>query len=102
MKTAIVLAVPRDILENANFMKYIKEAEFCSYSHNTLDLSNLLDDMKMRLMTLEKDMKEKPMTIDALKDKIDETQMETKQLKADFKEFLESVTKTVLEKAMES
>ena len=44
-------------------------------------------------------MKEKDITIYALKDKIDETQKETKQLKADFKEILEIVTKAVLEKA---
>ena len=82
-----------------------KFTEFCSYSHKSKELSiheDQMKDMKTRLETLEKDMKEKDITINALKDKIDETQMETKQLKVDFKEILESVTKAVLEKATES
>ena len=82
-----------------------KFTEFCSYSHKTTEFSvneDLLEDMKSRLETLEKDMKEKDITINALNDKIDETRKETKQLKADFKEILESVTKAVLEKATES
>ena len=81
-----------------------KFTEFCSYSHKTTKLSVqkiFMEDMKTRLETLEKDMKEKDVTIKALKTKIEETQKETKKVEPNFTEILESVTKAILEKATE-
>ena len=78
-----------------SFYGRCKFTEFCSYSHKTTKLSVqkiFMEDMKTRLETLEEDMKEKDVTIKALKTKIEETQKETKKLEANLTEILESVT----------